>query len=329
MTPEGVPAVGSGVALSTRIGPQLKGEGVLAARVRLHQSWYRSEYLGLRAWGATPAPHRRPLGSILTAHDAASGHAFVCPEARELFRARRREGWGVDPVRIQGYLTSSQGLTVNLFGVLAVDACWSAAVLSSVLGLGVKRVLEVRLEYAPHRPSEFLGDKTRMDALLVLQREDGTRLPLSVEIKLADRWSSRGVVISGHRYKTAAKSLGQWRQPSAAFENRALNQLVRSHMLAGLVARADGIYEPAHVLVISVDRDEKSRAVVAAYRSELTDAGHLTHVTLEQLFTAMRDAAITPRHEALAEKMRRRYVAFELSERAWMQCGERGKARNA
>jgi hypothetical protein len=120
------------------LGPQLPAESGLPARIRFHQSWYRRLILGRAAFGAAPAyAGGRALGSILSAEDADAGLNFVTQSAKSLFTWRRRQGWAVDPVRCTSYLTSSQALTLNLFGPLRAAPAWASRVLSVLLSIEV------------------------------------------------------------------------------------------------------------------------------------------------------------------------------------------------
>lgn len=292
------------------LGPQLPGESGIRAKVRLHQSWYRAQVLGLPQWGQTPAPSNRPLGSILTIEDGDAGHGFVTTAAERLFHERRRQGWGVDPVRIPRYLTSSQGLTVNLLAPLREEPHWAARTFAELLEQPATVVRSVEIEYAPPRRSNHLGDMTRIDALLETTSK-GDDVLVCVEVKLADRWSSRDISVDGRVYRAARKRIGLWLTDESGLADRCLNQLHRVHLLAASVAAEHAA--GTRTLVLSLATDEESPQVVSAYRATLKEPDSLTHVPLERFLDVMTATAENDHQRQIVEDLCLRYVRFDLS----------------
>lgn len=172
------------------------------------------------------------MGSILHPDDAAAGRNFTTPAAERLYLDRRRAGWGVDPVRCTGYLTSSQALTINLLAPLKEDPAWAARVLSGLLDREITAVSGLEIEYAPRRRSLHLGDMTRLDAWIRLETGSGPQ-GLALEIKYADRFSSRHLrVAENPRYRELARTTGLWDLDDERTRSRPVNQLLRCHALA-------------------------------------------------------------------------------------------------
>jgi hypothetical protein len=173
-------------------------------------------------------------------------------------------GWGVDPLCIPAYLTSSQGLTINVIGPLRQEPRWAARVLSTVFAIPIVDVLDIAIEYAPRDRSNFLGDMTRIDAVMTTIEESGGRAMIALEFKLADRWSSRYLDPSQERYLRPAETLGTWDVRSDEFRDRRVNQLLRSHLLASLIAKQRRLTGPTRVLLLSLKADHASVSVAAS-----------------------------------------------------------------
>lgn len=271
--------------------------------------------LQLERWGATPEPAATPLGSILDPRDAAAGRAFCSEDAAQLFVERRSEGWGLDPLRIQGYLTSSQGLTLNLLAPLHYDLAWASRTFGQLLDedLVVERLA---VEFAPPRRSLYLGDQTRIDAVLRVRDPDGHSSLVAMELKLCDRWSSRFLDPSQPRYREAADATGAWDQAAPELRDRKVNQLFRSHLLASLVGRELGATRAARMLLVSLESDDASAAVATTYQRTLRDRSNLTCVSVEATLAAMLSTARGDTARRRVQDLELRYVRFSASEPA-------------
>lgn len=286
------------------LGPQNPGDGPLLRRVRLHQSWYRAAVLGLPRWGSTRGRSARELGSVLTDDDAAAGLNFGSPSAFSLYETRHAEGWGIDP-RCSAYMTSSQALTVNLFGLLGQDDAWLLECVNTWLGRSdLRRIESVGLEFAPARRSLHLNDQTRIDALVVAAGDSGTEV-IAIEVKYADRFNSRLVDISTSPYRGLAERAGLWADAARVLGGRRVNQLARVHALAASYSLSLGISTPASLLVLSHETDASAADVVEEYRP-LVDGRLVHHTSLRDACRSVVDAA-PPRHGAAARDLDLRY----------------------
>ncbi|MEJ3741684.1 hypothetical protein WEI85_00075 [Actinomycetes bacterium KLBMP 9797] len=303
------------------LGPQRRGESGLPARVRFHQSWFRHHVLGLEAFGSTPShAGERALGSILAPADARRGFNFVASSARALFRYRRQQGWGVDPIRCTSHLTSSQALTLNLFGPLWSAPRWAARLMSTLLNLNVRRISGFDIEYAPQRRSAYLGDMTRIDGWLRLDTDDGP-VAVVVEVKYVDRFNSRYIdPAERQQYRALANRTQLWDLDNANTRARSVNQLLRCHALGASTWLTEHPYDvPPRLLVIHHPDDRVAGKTVAAYREVLRHTDLLVTVSLDrfcqELLTSARGAA----QRGTAERLLTRYVAHELSEDLWRE----------
>lgn len=304
--------------VAAHIGPQRTEEPLFARRLRFHQSWYRSEVLGLKAFGTTSGKAPRPLGSILTEADALVGHNFINWSARELYLTRRASGWGVDPVRCTRYLTSSQALTLNLFGVLALSPQWTLDVLQSALDrTDFVKLLRLDVEFAPRRRSEHLHDMTRVDVLVEVLTGAGREF-FGVEVKYADRFNSRRVDVSREPYRALAAKSGLWLDADSTLRDQRVNQLVRCHALVTSLAwRASARESTPSMLVLHHEADRRAEATVRLYQSQVTASDAVRSASLSGFIRTMVDRARNDEQRRAAQDLHLRYAGEEASERLW------------
>lgn len=305
--------------LLAAIGPQRRAESLLARRVRFHQSWYRAVVLGRDAFGRTMGPRPRLLGSILADADASAGLNFTSPAARRLFASRHTEGWGVDPVRSVKYLTSSQTLMINIFGLLAESTSWAARVLQVVLCRSdIAAVNWVKVEYAPNRRSAYLHDSTRLDVLLSVT-SGGLEELLVIEVKYSDRFNSRRVDIDRPPYHQLQSKRALWRSADVVLNSADLNQLVRCHALA--VALSDDLTDfrsrTPTLVVLHHDADVGSTAMVDRYRTHLAEHALVESIAHRAFVAALHSEARTRAQREAARSLQLRYIEERESELAW------------
>lgn len=309
------------------VGPQLTTERPLAARIRFHQSWYRLFVLGQIGFGTTRPPHERALGSILTTQAAEAGLNFTSQAARELYIARRADGWGVDPVRCTSYLTSSQALSLNLLGPLVVDLEWSADIFRSVTGrIDITRIRAIDIEVSARRLGLDLGDKTHIDALVQAETETGL-LNIALEIKLGDRFNSRQIPIRDRAEYHALNAL--WKDPHTTLSTPSLNQLVRCHSIAAALAlKTDAsIGEAAFLLLVHFPGDNEAESIANLYSDSLT-TDSFRALSLDRFLGYMATTATNANNVSVVEALAPRYLALEQSEQSWAHYLIRRRERN-
>src|SRR5688572_4379946 len=131
------------MATTGDIGPQYAGDATFAARMRLHQSWWRAEVLGV-GYGVGPTARGERLGNYLDDEAAAAGLNFLTPQIFEVVQERIAQGPGVEAYRCLHNMPSSQPMCFNLFGPLVRDH-----------ELATRRLLPLASP-PPGRPSEGL-----------------------------------------------------------------------------------------------------------------------------------------------------------------------------
>lgn len=292
------------IELTEGLGPQNPGDGPLLRRLRLHQSWYRATVLRRPRWGSTRGVAPRELGSVLSREDGVAGLNFVSQSAFDLYRARHAAGWGVDP-RCAVHMTSSQALTINLFGLLGEEEAWLIECLNTWLGRSdLNAVLRVEIEFAPQKRSEHLNDQTRIDVLVMATGGKGQEL-IAIEVKYADRFNSRRVDIETERYRNLAKHSGLWTDPCGVLGDDRLNQLARVHALATSYSRSLGISQPVSLIVATHGRDASAQEIVDLYGAQV-NGPLVTHVALRSVCASVLDAAPWGRRDT-AEALWERY----------------------
>ena len=223
------------------IGPQYEEDDGFKARMRLHQSWYRSEVLK-EPFGVGPQQtSARRFGSMLDEGPAEDGKNFLTPTIFEMARERLAESSGVvEPFRIERNMLSSQPMCFNLFGELKRDpelatrlvrALWGKD-LAALWGSDKAQVTGVRLEWAPEDKEEYLNDNTAFDAFIEYEMEGGGKGFIGVETKLTEPFSRDFNDREGRysKWMTAASPWGAAGPGEVANEEH--NQLLRDHLLA-------------------------------------------------------------------------------------------------
>jgi len=298
------------------LGPIPASDSRFMRRVRLHQAWYRTEVLGVSAYG-TLAVSGQPCASVLPDAAAERHLNFVGQEAIDRYLDRRQQGWGVDPIRCTKYLTSSQTLTFNMLAqaVARPEAC--AKLFNRLLKRSDLELLESSVfEFAAQGTRYGLGDKTLLDMLLRFRTCDGSLQVVALETKLADRFSTRRTsATGGAKYVALAGRSALWSDFDAAVRDNRTRQLTRCHALAQSVQEYDGPSGRHAVLLVLMHPEDH-----AGGRSVSNYAGHLAAEALvvrtwDEYLSAARSAQAL--EDPLNEELNRRYVDLAWSAPAW------------
>lgn len=300
---------------STAYGPPLKDEARRFARIRFHQAWYRVHILGISSYGTTP--RGRELGSVLTVQDGDTGVNFTSRSALALYRSRRAAGWGVEPVRCERHMTSSQTLTINVAALFQEAPEETIQLLVQATGRrDWVSIASIDLEYAPPRPSLHLGDKSRIDLLISVKTRTGSEL-VALEIKYMDRFNSRAVNLRTEPYREIMKSSGVWNE-NMDLEPRSLtNQLLRCHALATSVSRAEFNQTKTTFILLTLREDHAANSIADMYRRGLSEPERFIHLHWEDFLGTFQSVATKKGTRDTAERLQRRYVRWEDSESVW------------
>lgn len=307
----------SGSSLSSlpspdQLGPTLPGEAPFPARIRAHQAWYRVAILGLETFGSLPSPSLRELGSVLDQDAARAGKNFTSAAAHRFYGWRRTQGWGVEPHRCTAVMTSSQALTLNIFGLLDVEPEWAARTFSEVLGVKV-RSARTNVEVAEWGP---LKHRTRMDAITTLDLATGGSAVLGWEIKLCDRYTSRNLPL-GTPYADLLSQVAIWKKDAHQSVTRRTNALFRCHALLEVIRTRGPASHQAPFVLLRHDQDPLAPELVTEYRALLRDPSNLLDCPLGTFVAALLGTAEEESQGHAAESLRLRYLDLHRSESAW------------
>lgn len=304
--------------LPNLVGPQYSGDEPWRARMRRHQSWWRSVDLGVECGtGPTPASTNE-LGSMITAQDGLAGLNFLTPSIHAVAEERMASGGGVEPFRCRCNLLSSQPMAFNLFGPLAADPALATRLMGSLLPGQVADVSRVEIEWAPRPKGEYLNDGTSFDVLIEGTASDGGRLAIGIECKLTEPFSAKVNDPSKYLPLTQAHpdvwdSTTVKRLPDIRWM-----QLWRNHLLAqALIDHPESRFDSYVSLVVGHPEDPSLGAVVEGYRALLTETGRsLVQLrTIDKIVEAWRPS-ITDDSDLVRwlDRFSRRYLELELSD---------------
>lgn len=257
----------------TEMGPQYQGDNAFAARMRLHQSWYRVGVLGVPCGtGPTPSSTRR-LGSMLRRKEGAQGLNFLTPAIFQVAQRRIAAGKGtVEPFRLLHNMLSSQPMCFNLFGPLVDDLDLATTLWQALLPGEVKQVTRVLIEYAPEPAAEYLNDRTAFDAFVEYLDTADRSAFTGIEVKLSEPLSQQRY--DGPAYRRWMEgSDSPWR-PEARDQvaEKSYNQLWRDHLLAiSMINHRDSQFHHGRLMLVRHPGDHHCLSVVQGYQDLLTE----------------------------------------------------------
>lgn len=292
----------------TGIGPQARRDDPFTRRMRLHQSWYRSQVLKL-PYGTGPKPGDGcPLGNMLTEIDAEAGRNFLNSSIFEVAKKRIEKNIGlVDEFRLRRNMLSSQPMCFNLFGELALNHYVATRLARSLWGRRVDRVLHVCFEWAPEPAEEYLSDRTAFDAFVEYEMPDGGVGFIGIETKLCEPFSQ--VEYDKSEYRRWMTGHHPWRDGAnvAALPH---NQLWRGHLLAwSMLEHRRSRYAKGEFAVVFHPGDERCRRVIGGYRDLLHDEETFSSFDLSEIASAW-----APLAGPWFQEFERRYLALDSSE---------------
>ena len=274
------------------LGPQSPSDNDFARRMRWHQSWYRAHVLKV-PYGVGPHRTSRKLyGNMLNDQSAEAGLNFLTPGIFELAKNRVNEGVGtVEPFRLMHNMLSSQPMSFNLFGELALDLTIATRLAHSLWGERVARVTGVGFEWAPEPSTEYLNDRTAFDAFIEYVTKDDKNGFIGIETKLSEPFSP-----SRHdkpEYRRWMKQDCPWRTDAREDVARSkYNQLWRDHLLAwSLLRHPQSKYAEGCLTVVYHPEDRHCRDVVAGYHALLQDEMTFSSLDLGQVVSAWKPLA--------------------------------------
>jgi hypothetical protein len=302
------------------IGPQCSADSPFMARMRLHQSWYRMSVLGVPCGTGPTKTSGARYGNMLMSADGEGGLNFTSPEAFTAAQGPPDAKRGaVELFKLLHNTLSTMPMCFNLFGPLSVRMDLATVAFQSLLGAEeVGRVKELKFEFSPYPPSEYLDDKTTFDAFVSYERPDGKLGFLGIETKLTEPFAQKHFDTPEYR-KWVEKPYSPW--PSETWDKLGViehNQLWRGHMLTVAMANHKrSPYEVGRFALVRHPGDTDCAKVVGRYKELLKPEDQtFIDLPLDRLIESFEKALTSDGKDWLA-KFKLRYLDLAESESEW------------
>jgi hypothetical protein len=286
-------------------GPQYPRDDSFKAVARLHQSRFRVHELGIADY--------RDYGSRLPSAAALAGKNFY-PWPGLLDAVAKRFGRG--DKKLYWDMLASDNVPFNFFIPLR-DLALIAPLLASWTGDSVKRIREIKIEWAPSPAADYLDDNTSFDVYLEYERDDGRFGAVGVETKYTERSYGWGVQERQRMgdgdslYHRVHHRAGIYEENATdALATKKLKQFWRNQLLGeAMLQRSASIGRFTSVLLYPSTNTHFSEAS-AAYCSLLRPAARerFVAVTYEQFIADCRGYDDAPETASWLEYLERRYV---------------------
>lgn len=274
---------------SNGVGPQCPSDNAFRRRVRLHQSWYRDVVLDV-PYGSGPRKSSKTLyGNMLTADSACEGLNFISSEIFTLAKNRLNERrGGVEPFRLLRNMLSSQPMSFNLFGPVALNPDFNTKLVQSIWGSHIEKVTDVKFEWAPTPIREYLNDRTAFDVFIEYESSTGPGF-IGIETKLSEEIASKKRVKP--EYTRWMSEDGPWKSNAyPQCSERLYNQLWRNHLLSwALVNQRASEYVHGFSTIVRHQDDLQCKNAVNGYRALLRDKESFTSIDLQTFVLAWCD----------------------------------------
>jgi len=293
------------------IGPQPSGDDEFTARMRLHQSWYRTNVLKV-PYGTGPTPNsKKQYGNMLTEEDAARGCNFLSERLYKLARERIEQATGVvEEFRLLRNMLSSQPMCFNLFGLMVDDLNTATSFWKKILPEEVDRVTRVDFELAPEPIEEYLADHTAFDAFVEYRDTSGSLCFIGIETKLTEPFSPK--VYDRPEYMRWMEGDKSAWKPEARDEVTAIkhNQLWRDHLLAfAMLQHPDSEYAKGRLMLVRHHEDGKCAEVVKGYEALLRESDDtFMDMPLDKLMSFFDEIELNDEWRQWLEAFRLRYL---------------------
>jgi hypothetical protein len=284
-------------------------------RTRLHQArWREANGHPIGSQPYQPHPNRppaRPVGSRLPlAYGEEIGANLITPDALEAARARMsriERHQSIDHQRLWADLLSSEALAFNLFGDLAADLAVADKAVHAWWPDAPGIVREIRFAHSPGwLDPEYLNSLRDFDAAFILDREDGTKGIVAVDVKYHERAKSE-----------TPKPQNLWRtvavaEQSGAFAPGAIDQVkgrselavmwLEHLLLLSMLQHPSGVWTWGRYVVVHPAGNDDTAGLCDRYRDLLANDATFDVMTLEEVIGSRVLPART------AEALRERYL---------------------
>ena len=281
---------------------------------RLHQARWREARghpMGTQPFTPRPGVDARPVGNRLPLDYAiGTGANLVTDAARAAARARlavvEREQ-SIDRQRLWADLLSSEAAAFNLFGDVAADLALGDRAIHRWVPDAPGRVAEVRFLHSPGRlDPEWLNSLRQFDAAIVLDRGDGTRGLVAIDVTYHERLKPETPKPENlWRYREVHERSGAFR-PEAFDHVKGRSDLwspwLEQLLLFSMLQHPSGEWTWGRFVHVHPAANVEMADRAARYRALLTDASSFASLTFEEVLAS----GVLP--ERAAAEVRERYL---------------------
>lgn len=298
------------------LGPQYNKDMPFTARMRRHQSWYRSAILKAPFGTGPQQSNQNYYGNMLDSKPAAEGKNFLTPSIFQVAQARVEESGLVEKFRLFHNMLSSQPMCFNIFGPLVLDIDLATRLFKRVFPGEVKKVLRVVIEYAPEPKSLYLNDNTAFDAFIEYEREGGGFGFFGIETKLTEPFSQKHY--DSPNYRRWMKTYPRVFNPGTdnSVDDVPHNQLWRDHLLAiAMLHEPQSKYQTGRFILVHHGEDEECNKVVQGYQALLVPEDEtFVDMPLDQLIREFEAEILNDSEREWLRMFRLRYLDLKASE---------------
>jgi hypothetical protein len=298
-------------------GPQYSKDNPFTARMRFHQSWYRTKVLQV-PYGIGPRSSNATFyGNMLTREDGDRGLNFLTPHIFEVVKRRLAIKKGmIDPYRLFCNMLSSQPMCFNLFGPLVDNLKLATTLMQVILPGEIHTVTKVLIEYAPEPAKDYLNDHTAFDAYISFLHQDHQPGFIGIETKLVEAFSAK-VYSSPFYNRWTEHPLSPWPADAASrLQSIDVNQLWRDHMLAVAMRLTPGSpFGAGRFFLIYHPLDIECVAALNVYKQLLKPEDRsFIPMSLDILVERWKQSVSTTAEKQWLENFSTRYLDLQVSD---------------
>jgi hypothetical protein len=299
------------------IGPQYSGDDNFKARMRFHQSWYRSKILNVPYGTGPNRTNINYYGNMLTKEDGDRGRNFINSQICNAVKSRLTEKKGVvEPFRLYHNMLSSQPMCFNLFGHLIGNEELATCLMKALLPGEIEQVTQVKFEFAPVPRREYLNDHTAFDAFVTYVNPGGKTGFVGIETKLTEPFSQKPYK-SEFYDRWLYHPLAPWPESSLNIvKTNRFNQLWRNHLLSfAMKVIPNSAYYTGWSVLVYHPEDERCKRIVNEYMMLLKpEDNSFLAISLDQLIKLWGELVNTEAERDWINKFSLRYLELEASD---------------
>jgi hypothetical protein len=227
--------------------------------------------------------------------------------------------------RLFNNLLSSMPLAFNLFHPLimmmsdtANDKLVTKIVAALFPGLGVKKVMEIRIEFVPTPIENYTKDKSAMDAFIAYLDEDDQTCIIAIECKYTDTLGTNKASDNEKKLAVAIKS-GLFTEAGIKHINKGCTQIYRNFLLTESYRMVHDCAHSISVILAPKDHPSTKREIKSLKQFLLPQyANKIVKCNLED-FVRISAEHVTPQWRPWIDWVQKRYLDFNRIEELYKQ----------